>query len=133
MLVQLAERYAHVASLGSLDIELLIIETATAFAQTFVVVDGLDECDDPSAVLPALIRLGSKLRLLVMSRDHEDIRRAFRSCTVLQIASEDLDQDIDRYVKAQVQLRTEDERLRIGDKGIIDEVIRTLVFGAQGM
>lgn len=133
MLAQLAERYAHVASLASLDVELLITETAKAFKQTFMVVDGLDECSDPSAVLPALVRLGSKIRLLVMSRDHEDIRRAFRGCTVFQIASQDLDQDIHRYVIAEVQLRIKDGRLRIGGEGIIDEVMRALVSGAQGM
>lgn len=113
--------------------ELLIAETLGAFDQAFVVVDALDECEDLKSVLPALARLGDKLRLLVMSRDQENIRREFRSHSVLHIQPRDLQPDIDRYVRAEIRLRQYNRRLHLNEERIAGEIIDSLVSGADGM
>lgn len=133
MLAQLADQHVHVSAIGALDVESLIIQALAAFRQTFVVVDALDECENPSALLPALSRLGYKLRLLVMSRDHEDIRRQFRGRTIIYIQPRDLQQDIDRYVRQEIRLRRCDDRLLVSDERIIGEIADALVAGAGGM
>jgi hypothetical protein len=74
----------------------------------FFVIDGLDECEPPERklVLHSLMTIiekcdgyqPGKLRVLVVSQDFPDIRKALLAATVISIEPKDNKHDIERYI-----------------------------------
>ncbi|KAL6413086.1 uncharacterized protein AUP68_02584 [Ilyonectria robusta] len=77
--------------------------------KAFLVIDGLDECDDTERrlildFLSEVINLcdsktPGKVRVLILSRDEPDIRRALAIATVIRIGRQDTLQDIESYIQ----------------------------------
>lgn len=88
--------------------------------KAFLVIDGLDECEDAERrlimdFLSEVINLcdsktPGKVRVLILSRDEPDIRRALAIATVVRVGRKDTLQDIKSYVQyhaGQVQQKFE--------------------------
>ena len=117
-----------------------------SFEKVFVVVDGLDECNqvERKQILEALMTVIShgdtneagRLRLLVVSQDYVDIRRTLfgtgntkMSPKVVQISHEDNENDILMYVKFWVEKI--DAKYGLG-KDVGEYLINLTVANAKG-
>lgn len=84
-----------------------LLETAlkTGSIQTFIVIDGLDECDplERNAILSFLTPIvkaegpTGRLRALIVSQDENDIRKVFRGSPVLKLMDAHNKSDIEGY------------------------------------
>ncbi len=125
-------------SASARDLSALLKKMALNFDKVFIVIDGLDECGEPSTrfeVLATLKNLNdsldNRLRLLYTSRDEVDIREALSSFEKISIAARS--SDIELYVLAELRNRIQSKRLRIADPKLASEISNTLVTKAQGM
>jgi hypothetical protein len=118
------------------DYEALLHTACRTFQNVYLVVDALDElpADRRKTILPVLIGLQKQqlARVLVTSRPHaQDIQRAFRDQTKLEIRASD--EDVQQFIRTQVD---DDEDLLDAidnDEKMKDEVIETMATAAQGM
>lgn len=119
------------------DLRELIVEMASYFDSTMIVVDALDECGSQTApVTDILTRLhshseGTHVKTLFLSRDEPDIRDFLGGYSEISIAARS--SDLRLYVGAEIELRTRRRALRIKDRSLKDHIIETLVEGAEGM
>ena len=123
------------------------------FGQVFFVLDALDECtfDQRQEVCDFLLNMANTtsastttsasstnqgaVKLFVTSRKESDIERAFqrKSIPTIEINATDVDSDIEVYVKAQIELRLEDQSLRLRDMGLKNKILSVLTSKAGGM
>ncbi|KAH8999495.1 hypothetical protein EDB92DRAFT_2081633, partial [Lactarius akahatsu] len=105
----------------------------------FLIIDALDECDPATReeLLPLLISLGNDSRLLLTSRNEEDIWNALKSFPLIAITDQDVKNDIHQYVSRKVTLAGDEgsslRHVEVGDPVLLEEVLRTLREGADGM
>ena len=102
----------------------------------FLVIDALDECDPATRkeLLPLLVSLSHDSRLLLASRNKEDIWNALKSFPSIAITDQDVKNDIHQYVSRNVRLVGDgDSSVEVGDPVLQEEVLRTLREGADGM
>jgi hypothetical protein len=103
----------------------------------FLVIDALDECDPATRkeLLPVLISLGHDSRLLLTSRNKEDIWNTLKSFPSIVVTDQDVKDDIHRYISRNVRLAGDDgdSSVEVGDPVLQEEVLRTLREGADGM
>ena len=124
----------------------MLQEFCLTLQKVFIVVDGLDECSqvERKQTLDVLMNIVSqcdvaeagKLRLLVVSQDYVDIRRAFFGTgntklvpKVIQISSADNEDDICIYVRSWVAKIESKYEL---DKDITEYLINLTVANAKG-
>ncbi len=104
----------------------------------FLVIDALDECDPATReeLLPLLISLGHDSRLLLTSRNEEDIWNALKSFPLIAITDQDVKNDIRQYVSRKVRLLGNGDssarHVEVGDPVLLEGVLRTLREGADG-
>ncbi|KAI0269374.1 hypothetical protein BC834DRAFT_951654, partial [Gloeopeniophorella convolvens] len=104
-----------------------------------LVVDALDECEVAlrKRLLPLLVSLGRRSRLLLTSRKEMDLGNAFENTPYIAITAIDVDSDIHHYVGRKVKLVDDeefpDDSLGVGDPTLLDEISRTLIERAEGM
>lgn len=108
--------------------------------ETFIVIDGLDECpesnDEREGVLRWLEEIVTQqfpgLHILIASRPEADIRDSMASTSVsgLPIMTDSANADIARYVAQQLE---ENRRLSKLNQTIKKEIENTLRKGATGM
>ena len=106
-----------------------------------IVIDALDECDPARRheLLQALDRIiqisASLMKVFVSSRDDNDILCSLSESPNVYIHASDNDEDIQRFVRAEVNQAVKDRRLLCGDlsDSLKDHIICTLTRGAQGM
>jgi hypothetical protein len=125
----------------------MLREFCLSLDKIFIVVDGLDECNqaDRKPVLDALMEIVSecdiaeagKLRLLIVSQDFADIRRAFFGSgtaklapKVFQISHEHNGHDISMYVKFWVEKKI-DPKFDLGHD-IVSYLVNLTVANAKG-
>jgi hypothetical protein len=113
----------------------LICRVAKEHKNVFLVIDALDECDDRAKLFPILGHLAHCLRLFIASRDEGDIRTSFEEFAShsIPIRPSDIQDDIERFVREEIQHRIRNKRLLVGDKHLVDQVAETLMKGADGM
>ena len=74
--------------------------------QIFLVIDGLDESTDPSSIAAFLPRLAEEgqggIKIVVLSRDIPEIRKALNACKSLSIQAKDNMGDIHNYLRQSV-------------------------------
>jgi ankyrin repeat protein len=119
-----------------------IISIMAKFSQTFIVVDGLDECHKlpedqfeelcdfvKSLVQPKAMNYVAKV--LVFSRpEYLEIRNAFGDCPQIQVDAGANDDDIKQFIAKKVSGK--DIHVRFF-QGLSEEVEGTLLSGAEGM
>ena len=105
---------------------------------TFIVVDALDECDFKSQREPFLGTLkvleNSQAKIFLTTRPHQkDIERHMRPFP--QFMVEASDDDIRKLLSFKIEKRVEEDEdiEELIDQPLQDEIITTLVNGAQGM
>lgn len=118
------------------DLRAMIGEMSELFAQTIIVVDGLDECGETtSRVVDGLQELAtfhSKVSMALFSRNHDEIRSILESeFDHIEIAAHT--DDVKLYVGAELDHRIQTRRLRLSNMAIKDEIAEKLVERANGM
>ena len=115
------------------------------FGRIFFVLDALDECTldqrkDLCDFIFSITNTASTstsgiVKLFVSSRKEPDIERAFRQKSIprIEVAATKVDKDIEVYVKAQIELRLQDERLVLRDMTLKDKILSALTKKAGGM
>ncbi|KAI9772569.1 MAG: hypothetical protein M1839_002451 [Geoglossum umbratile] len=119
----------------------LIIELAELYPSTTIILDALDECipDTRHELLQALDDIIQKsaglVKILVSSRDNQDIVCRLRDSPNLYVHRSDNSEDIRRFVRQEVWEAVKRGRLLRGSVSddLARQVIHTLVEGAQGM
>ena len=114
----------------------LIIEMASNYDATMIVVDGLDECGEhASYVTELLASLGddatTDLRTLFLSREELDIQDCLQGYDGVSITAKS--SDLKLYVDAEIEKRTRTKKLNIKAPGLKEHVRERLVEGADGM
>jgi hypothetical protein len=106
-----------------------------------IVIDALDECD-PSRRHELLSALNtiydesrSLVKIFVSSRDNDDIARRLVTSTDIFIQAKDNSEDIERYIRSEVDCSIKEMRLLGGNvsSDLKRKIIATLIEGAQGM
>ncbi|KLU92528.1 hypothetical protein MAPG_11473 [Magnaporthiopsis poae ATCC 64411] len=114
----------------------LLADMAALYGNTYVIVDGLDECGKQlRSVIQALLpEAGSQqtMSVAILSRDEADIRRTIGDRFVeLEILAHS--EDLAQYVSAQIAERLQTSRLRFNDPSLKNEIGDALIKGAGGM
>lgn len=118
------------------DLKSTLIKVLSDFSNSYIVLDALDECPERDGLLQWLESLPSQLpqslRLLVLSRNEEDIAEELEAVANPAISIEDavVDSDIREYVGSQLK---NDKRFRAWPSAIRDEVETVLCAKAEGM
>lgn len=99
--------------------------------KAFLIIDGLDECDDTERrlimdFLSDVINLcdstnPGKVRVLILSRDEPDIRRVLAIATVIRVGRQDTLQDIESYVQHRAGLLQQKFKLPDADREYIEQ------------
>ncbi|KAE9571889.1 hypothetical protein CGMCC3_g12107 [Colletotrichum fructicola] len=126
-------------SLDSDDLVRVIVTMAQKFKKVYLVVDGLDECQDSTEdVVRALCVISESseaISMALLSRNEDNIRdhlqdpnRCFEN---IQIAAHT--EDITEYVTSEIQQRIDNKKLYLQDLSLKGEIVDSLVDGAKGM
>ena len=114
----------------------LIIEMASNYDVTMIVVDGLDECGKHAGLVTELLaslsdEAPTDLRTLFLSREELDIQTCLQGYDRVSIAARS--SDLKLYVDAEIENRTRTKKLNIKAPGLKEHVRERLVKGADGM
>ncbi|KAI8191177.1 Vegetative incompatibility protein HET-E-1 [Colletotrichum sp. SAR 10_75] len=121
------------------DLARVIVTMAKAYDQVYLVIDGLDECQDSTdEVVRALCDIGEnsdEISLALLSRHEDNIRDSLQGPETrfinIQIAAHK--EDITEYVTSEIQERIRNKRLHLEDLSLQGEILDGLVDGANGM
>ena len=116
------------------ELEILLRKMLRRFDDVSIVIDGIDECHEVTIVTDTLAAIASEVagvRTLIFSRKEAEMEPFLEEFVSMSIAAES--QDLRLYVPAQIEARTRLRKLRIKDSNVKDEIIETLVNGADGM
>jgi len=120
----------------------LLIELLDIRSRTTIVIDGLDEIDskmqrqDFLQALKQIVNLSSSLvKLFVSSRDDTDITLALDSVPNLYIHAKDNKDDIERFIKQEVEKSIEQKKLLRGEVSneLRERIVEALIDKASGM
>lgn len=116
------------------DLTLALFDIVKTFKQTFLVIDALDECTERPALLGTLCTIiqhesGERLKVLVASREEQDIQAAFSSLPLISIRTQ-MSSDIGLYVTESIDT---DTRLSSLPAEIKLQIKGTIFEGAKGM
>jgi ankyrin repeat domain-containing protein 50 len=106
----------------------------------YIIIDGLDECDDRNRVeilnsLETLTARSRTTKVFIASRESlaGEIARHFPDYEHVSMDNVIAQSDIPVYISGIVQKRVEDGELKVGDDMIITEIKEALIKGADGM
>lgn len=118
----------------------ILLDVSETFDQVFLVIDGLDECDedDRQSVIQAcqtFLSVSTSYRIFITSRREDDIEREFRRRKVptIQIAAQNTNADIKAFVESEVSDLIAHKKLRLQDQARKQHIISTLVDESNGM
>lgn len=122
----------------SQDLLMVLKKIASAFDDVRLVVDALDECGESTrAVAKFLQELAScetqNVSLVLLSRNETDIRDLFAPPFSQHIEVAAHTEDVEQYVRIEIENRTREKKLRIRNPDLRDEIVRHLVEKADGM
>ena len=115
-------------------LDIMLRKMIRQFSSLSLVMDGVDECHEPTVVTDTLATLASEnpgVRIVIFSRKEAEMEPFLESYTQISIAAES--EDLRLYVPAQIEARSRLRKLRIKDPNVKDEIMETLVNGADGM
>ncbi|KAI9807287.1 MAG: hypothetical protein M1833_000030 [Piccolia ochrophora] len=134
-IVQLSQQFKkQPGSLQLADLESALARLFQEFHKSFVIIDALDECEgvnNRKDFLQFLRSLeGTSVRVFVTSRPYlDDIKKTLSSSPHLKIEARD--SDIEKYIINRIAKEEAIEDLI--DESLKEEMIHTIVTGAQGM
>lgn len=106
---------------------------------TFVIIDGLDECEKTprKAILSLLNRLqgidSSIIKIFISCRQEDQMLRSLQGIPMIQMTSSALEGDIRLFVAESVNSRITSGELRLRDPNLAKEITDELVNKAHGM
>jgi Cdc6-like AAA superfamily ATPase len=111
-------------------------EMLAQYDRTYLIVDGLDECgehvDDVVEAITSWVEDEDGLNIALLSRDQTNIRGYLKDgYSILETAAQT--EDVEQYVRAQIEERIRTRRLRLHDPLLKDEIVQGLTEGAKGM
>ena len=118
------------------ELSTLLLPVASEFEKSFLVVDGLDECEDMEKFSRFLIDVGAsksaRLKVFVTSRPENRLVKVFRHVPTITITSSSAD-DVKLYIESEIGKIIQNEKLLLGEPRLKDEIIESLVSKADGM
>ena len=132
-----SENRRHPIEFDPEDLCRLILEMATNYKYTMVIIDGLDECGTNAGHVAELLaslnnnEWDANLKTLFLSRDELDIRESLEGYHGFSIAAKN--SDLSLYVGAEIENRTRKKKLNIKSPELRELVRKRLVEGAEGM
>lgn len=105
---------------------------ATQGTDVTLVVDALDECNDPHKLLPRLTEMAStssRLSAIVISRDEPEIRKEMTQHQSICLANDFVEEDIKAFTRYDVNSRL----WSVGDSGIKEKIVSSLSEHADGV
>ena len=141
------EHYKYLGRLGSLHLEaikeLLIATMQQASAPLFILIDGLDECNEiiRAELLETLMTLtldsglvpSTLIKICIFSRPYDDIREHLENSLEIPILKADNMDDMLTFLNCQITSSRSLEAILEKEQGLRSQVIRDLVDKADGM
>jgi NACHT domain len=116
---------------------LTLLETMVEkFYTVYIVIDGLDESQNRDRLLTLIQKLASSnefsnMRIIALSREEEDIKRALKGIgSNISMSNSLVDEDISHFIESSVQ---SDTRMSRWPEDLQLEVKKKLIEGAKGM
>jgi hypothetical protein len=117
--------------LGLENLQDLIIQLLQQSQHAYIIVDALDECDNPEEVAKILLCLAAYCCVLVTSRSEtEDISPLFERHPQVHITSESLQADIEYFVSSSLERH---RRISKRSPHIKQHIAKVLLSAADGM
>lgn len=122
--------------------EILLEDLAKPYAETVLILDALDECQEGSRsqLVEALNRLLTKkpahLKILISSRRDQDIKRQLENTANVAIEATDNHDDISKFVKEKIdedRERRRQYRLKPISDDLQEHIVGTLLRKSNGM
>lgn len=114
----------------------VVEKMAGCFGSVYVIVDGVDECDenttDVAELLVGLADSVPSMSICVLSRDEPEIRRTLAESFV-HVGIEAQNSDVHLFVAAELDTRIRTKKLRLKNMSLKDEILHTLVQEHGGM
>ncbi|KAH8725693.1 hypothetical protein GQ44DRAFT_589354, partial [Phaeosphaeriaceae sp. PMI808] len=108
--------------------------------KTYLVLDGLDECDDKEkeTLVQAIRKIQEKLKVLVCASFRDQLGNSMQLMSNQLLATRvvsmpDDNPDIETFIEADLERCLRQERLTVGDPALILEIQDALSKGSQGM
>jgi hypothetical protein len=118
----------------------ILLEVSQTFDQVFLVIDGLDECDEDErqSVIQScqhLLTASHSCRIFISSRREDDIEREFlrQNVPMIPIEARNTKADIEAFVHKEVRELITSNKLRLQNQDLMQRIISTLVDEADGM
>ncbi|KAF2831976.1 hypothetical protein CC86DRAFT_400757 [Ophiobolus disseminans] len=118
----------------------MLFQGFSSKVKVYLVLDGLDECDNEERelLIQAIRKIQENLKVLVCASSREEPNRGLQSITNQLLASRvvlisDDNPDIEAFVQADLERCLSQERLTVGDPTLILEIQDALLKGSQGM
>lgn len=107
------------------------------FEDVRLIVDGIDECNENAGEVARELRsLGNDhavISMCLLSRDELDIRAVLQAPMCDHIEIEAHTEDVEHYVRTEIEDRLRKKKLRLKSNDLKDEIIHQLVTRAKGM
>jgi ankyrin repeat protein len=118
----------------------MLLQSFSSKVEVYLVLDGLDECDDgeKEIVVQAIQKIQEELKVLVCASLREEPNKGVQSTTnqllATRVVSMPADNpDIDAFIEADLERCLLQERLVISDPALIVDIQDALSKGSQGM
>lgn len=112
-------------------------ELMNLIPEIFIVLDGLDECEDRASLLSEVIALfkesRTRMRLFITSRPEPDLLKALQNYPTVEILPHSTKADMHLVIEETVQRAIDGGELKLRDTLLKTEIIETLKKGANGM
>ena len=116
-----------------------ILSTVEAFRGLYVILDGLDECENETRrdVITLIERLlvhnEAAVKIFVSCREDEHILRSLDVHPCIQLSETMMAIDIDAFITGSVRSKVKSGELRINSPALEEEIVVELVTKAHGM
>ena len=115
----------------------LLQDMSNVFEDVRLIVDGLDECNENAGevakTFKSLVDDHATISLCLLSRDEHDIRAELDSIMFDHIEIAAHTEDIEHYVRTEIEDRRKRNKLRLKSDALKDEIVDQLVSRANGM
>ena len=114
---------------------------ADTFREVIIAVDAIEECMDRRCImygLQSIMETTPSVKKIVSSREEQQIVDAYEEWSSSQkedtrINQSDVADDIESFVKAEVEFRIKEKKLKLRDESLEKTIVAVLVDGAHGM
>lgn len=115
----------------------LLLSIIRNFRMTYIIIDALDECENPTVLLNTLRDLseqtGLRVSVLVSSRPVEKMTQELRTDLAIEVSPEKTERDVRIYTEAAVDIAIRTRHIKILRKELKDEMVSGLISKAKGL